>query len=51
MMSPFTMDELSDLNAFDKKELERIHRFNKYLMIGTGCLIMFLLSFEFIKLL
>ena len=51
MMAPFTMDELDDLNVFNKEELDRIHIFNKYLMICNGLLIMFLLSIEFINLL
>lgn len=50
-MAPFTIDELDDLNVFKKDELDRIHRFNKYLMICNGLLIMFLLSIEFINLL
>ena len=50
MMAPFTMDELEDLNIYNRRELDRIHNINKFLIIFTFIIIMFLLFIEFINL-
>ena len=50
-MSPFSIEDLEDLGIYDKKELDNIHRVNKYIISGCLMMTMFLILLEFINLL
>lgn len=48
-MAPFTIEDLDDLGIYNKKELDNIHKINKYLIVSFITISMLLLLREFIN--